>query len=1426
VKLPILYISRPFAILLAAVLAFFAVGPLWSQRAKTSTDASTPSSESRLAAQQRGQQLFSGLPLLFEKNVGQANSRISYLSRGSEYNVYLTGTDASLVNKSMDATESTLRLRWLGADSASTAVGTKPIAAKINYFVGENSVNWHSNAPNFEQVQFRAVYPGIDLVYYGNEHRLEYDLTVAPGADPSRIKLKIDGAKKIQLDVKTGELLLRDAKGTEMRLAKPVMYQGRKDRPVQTVDGEYVLSADNTVTFSLGAYDHREPLVIDPYIVYSTVFGATTSGTDNNGSGASNNFYGMAVDASGFVYLFGSTYNAIDVPTTTGSFQSACNFYTDASTSTPNCVNFFVAKFDPTKSGAASIVYATYIGGTVISADLGPSKAATKYTLASGRLGGGALAVDTNGYAYFTGIAGFTNYPTTTNAYTPTCNVNGSGAGGCYGAVLTKLSADGSSLLYSTYYLTAADFPTTSTANGSGVQPGLIAVDGSQIAYISGAVGNQSGQFDTSPQPITTTDGSLCGMITPTNSGCDSNYIVTAFDTTKSGSASLLYAEYVPLSVYALATDPAGNVYLGGMAYPYPGTTASGARTTQVFPFNGFQPATNVPGTPSCLGNAFARMNHAGVGTYATYIGTYCAPQGGGVNAISADASGIAYVGGDVYSSLTQVNGLPIASSYTGEGPFVAKIDTTQTGTASLLYSTYLSGTSGTGSDIVTAIGDNGTGLVGFAVSTGSDTADYPLTNQLTEPTPTGTVQNDAAYMAGVIDTTKTGTNALVTLFPVDGIAYIYTAVLDQNNDLYLGGYNSGSTAGSSTTSAPFLAVPASFMTNASLSSTDYFSQGLQPFFYKITLAIGITPYSLTFGNQAVNTTSTSQSVTVTNASAIAINFTSITASSQFGETDNCQPSLAVGATCTVNVTFRPSAIGTPTGTLTFGESNISSPEVVYLSGTGIAGAAAPIAKLSPTTVAFGNQTAYTTTTSTATVVTLTNTGSAALTISGITLAGANPADFADTSACSTLAVNASCSISVSFTPQSATGFAASLSVADNAADSPQAVALTGTGTPTPAPVAALSPGSFTFANTAVGSTAAAQTFTLSNTGNAILTGIVVTLGGTNPGDFATTTTCGSTLAASSNCTISVTFTPASPNTFIAALSVADNASGSPQMATISGTGTATPAPIASLSPSTYTFVNTTVGSTSAAQTFTLSNTSNALLTGIAISLGGTNPTDFATNSTCGSTLAASASCTISVTFTPGSPNTFNAALSVADNASGSPQTSALSGTGMAIAGIDFSVASPTPTLSVANGSPATFTLNIAALSGSYNTPIVLTVTGLPAETSASFNPATVTPGTATATSTLTVQTPSLLAYAPRRITNSPWLACLFVIPLLALHRRLRGLACLFLLAGLSSVCIGCGGGYFGPQSHTYTLTVTGTSGSLQHSTNVTLTVQ
>jgi len=309
-----------------------------------------------------------------------------------------------------------------------------------------------------------------------------------------------------------------------------------------------------------------------------------------------------------------------------------------------------------------------------------------------------------------------------------------------------------------------------------------------------------------------------------------------------------------------------------------------------------------------------------------------------------------------------------------------------------------------------------------------------------------------------------------------------------------------------------------------------------------------ISPASLNFGSQGVGTTSPPQTINISNSSNVVFNIASIVASGDFSQTNNCVGSLAIGAHCSVNVTFAPATTGLLTGAITVTDSTKISPVAIPLSGTGVNG---PFLTPYPNRVNFSPQNQGTSS-SPATIM-FVNTGNAALSISNISITGANASDFSQKNTCgSSLVAGASCSVNVTFTPTAGGSLTASVSISDSGPGSPQSVSLSGTGL---GPVASLSPNQLTFASQTIGTTSSAQVVTLTNTGSGPLniTSIVAS------GDFGETNTCNTSLAAGSSCQISVTFTPKAAGSLVGAVTITDNATGSPQEIALSGTGASLP---------------------------------------------------------------------------------------------------------------------------------------------------------------------------------------------------------------------------------------------------------------------------
>jgi hypothetical protein len=405
-----------------------------------------------------------------------------------------------------------------------------------------------------------------------------------------------------------------------------------------------------------------------------------------------------------------------------------------------------------------------------------------------------------------------------------------------------------------------------------------------------------------------------------------------------------------------------------------------------------------------------------------------------------------------------------------------------------------------------------------------------------------------------------------------------------------------------------------------------------------------LSTVSLSFGNQLVGSTSASHPVTLTNTGTGTLNLSGISASGNYVQSNNCGGALSPSGSCTINVTFHPMALGTRTGAVTIFDNANNSPQSISLTGVGVA----PAVSLSQTTLSFGNQLVGTT--SAAHAVTLTNSGTAPLTITSILPSG----DYSASNTCgASLAASAHCTISVAFHPTATGTRTGSVRITDNASGSPQSISLTGVGV---APSVSLSRTSLSFGTQLVGTTSVPKTIALTNGGTASLTisSIVAS------GNYAQSNTCGRSVAAGAHCTISVTFHPTAAGSRAGSVKITDNASGSPQAVNLAGVGTAV-----KLAPSSLVFAGQKVGTTSAAKVVTLTNVGSTTLNFTGITLTGVHPTDYHQTHSCGSSLLAGKSCTISVTFRPTATGARAAGVSISDNGGASPQAVPLSGTGL-----------------------------------------------------------------------------------------------------------------------------------------------------------------
>jgi hypothetical protein len=421
--------------------------------------------------------------------------------------------------------------------------------------------------------------------------------------------------------------------------------------------------------------------------------------------------------------------------------------------------------------------------------------------------------------------------------------------------------------------------------------------------------------------------------------------------------------------------------------------------------------------------------------------------------------------------------------------------------------------------------------------------------------------------------------------------------------------------------------------------------------FTVLSQTVNLSPPSLNFGTQPVGIASQSQVTALTNVLSTTLTISSISITgpnqSDFTQTNNCGSSLPPGGTCDVSVTFTPSAVGERTGAVSVADDAPGSPHIAPLSGVGTQ----PAVMLSPSSLDFGNQTVRIT--SMPRVATLTNTGNGSLTITSISVIGGNSSDFSEVNDCGTsIPPGGRCNITVTFTPMATGTRTASVSISDDAPDSPQLLPLTGIGV---LPAVTFSPTSLAFATQVVFTTSPAQKLTLTNTG----LGILRIISWKFSGPFGGTTDCGKTLAPGASCTTNVVFKPKAKGPQTGSITLKDNASDSPQKVLLSGTGT-----YVQLNPTRLNFGNQPVGSTSLPKYITLRNKGSEVVNISGISITGANAGDFAEQNNCGNSVASGASCKIKVTFTPTAQGKRTAAISISDDGGGSPQTVPLTGAG------------------------------------------------------------------------------------------------------------------------------------------------------------------
>lgn len=782
---------------------------------------------------------YGALPLCFELNHGQTNDAVKFLARAGGYLLFLTPTEAVMAldnpaahssgkgnrdellradeNKSKKP-RTVVRMKLEGANPAPTVEGLEELASRSNYFRGSDPAQWHTDIPSYARVRYGQVYPGIDMVYYGNQRQLEYDFVVAPGADPGTVQFAFKGIESFEITT-TGDLLLHTAQG-DMRQSKPIAYQNTNGKR-QEVSASYTRKGASGIGFQLGDFDRSRRLIIDPVLVYSTYLGG--NGFDQG--------YAIAVDAIGSAYVTGKTA-AVDFPTTSGALQT--NFAGgDAA---------FITKINP--EGTA-LVYSTYLNGASgngIAVDfagnayitgeastpnfpttpgafqtspMGFDTFVTKLNAAgsalvySARFGGNfddfgrAIALDAAGNAY---ITGWTVCRDTTCTFPSVNAFQPNYGGGNNDAFVTKINSQGSALVYSTY-LGGGDVLNATEDWGQG-----IAVDSAGSAYVTGYT--YAPDFPVTPGAYDTSRAGLDAFVTKFTP--DGKLLVYS---TFLGGAGREQAQGIDV-------DANGNAYVTGLTESF-----DNPFTPEV---DGF-PVT--PGAFQRIGSfdAFVtKLNPQGSAlVYSTYLGGTAGVDRGW--SIAVDSSGSAYVAGDT-TSTNFPNASSVQPAFGGglSDAFVTKLNASG---SALVYSTFLGG----------SLSDEGRGIAlngsGEAFATGSTSSDnFPTANPLQASNGGGLNNHDDAFVvklgdAGSPQPTPTPTPTPAPTTTLSSVTLNPTSVT--------GGTSTNGTVTLSTAAPTGGAIVTLSSSNAAVATVPL----------SVTVAAGLTSANFTIITKAVTTT-------------------------------------------------------------------------------------------------------------------------------------------------------------------------------------------------------------------------------------------------------------------------------------------------------------------------------------------------------------------------------------------------------------------------------------------------------------------------------------------------------------------------------------------------------------------------------------------
>lgn len=633
------------------------------------------------------------LPLTFEKNAGQVDARVRYFARTSGATLWLTDSGAVL---SVDGKNkrAVLRMTLDGARRHPGIEGVEAVAGKSNYFIGRDASRWKRDIPQFGAVRYEQPYPGIDLSFHADGRTIEYDWVVAPGADPDEIRMSFRGSSRMSID-SSGDLVFSIG-GVEMRQKHPRIYQDGRE-----IEGHFVRRG-RSIGFEVAKYDRSRALTIDPILTYATHLGG--SGLTNNEPGvlqqSGDYANAAAVDGQGNVIVVGST-SSTNFPTKSGLYMTE-----------PNPINGYITKFNPSASGPASVIWSTYFGGDIST------------TVQS-------VAIDAQNNIYLLGNSSSSDLPVV-NAFQSTfdndhnCTLTDGSTNPCREDFVTKLSSDGTKLIYSSYL-----------GGGEGENfPAGIAVDSTGAAWVAGYT-----QADNFPVRGQYYQGTIHGTQTGTVSKVSPDGSQLVYSTYLGGSSQEVFT--------GIALDTAGNAYVTGYTYSknFPTVNAYQTVLPSAAARAGIVAEINPNASPSLV--------------YSTLLdGT---TSGSFLNAIAVDTKGNVYVGGATASSNFPVtsgayqNALIVSGS---EAAVVAELNPSAQPAAQIVYATYLTGGI---YDVVYGIGVDKTGRI-IAAGT-SESPFFPTTPDAFQHDYSGVGDSSGLSAKGfltIIDPTASGSKGLI----------------------------------------------------------------------------------------------------------------------------------------------------------------------------------------------------------------------------------------------------------------------------------------------------------------------------------------------------------------------------------------------------------------------------------------------------------------------------------------------------------------------------------------------------------------------------------------------------------------------------------------------------------------------------------------